>query len=191
MSYSLRKSHSAENDVHSKRFSSRCFQGHNLHPWVRSFVGVFSNINIFTSDKILNFFFDLKGIICTPKLFHKKYRSPCSFKSKHHTCLSRLSYIKTKFAMFSECVRLFAKSYGSFTTSLTCFENCFSVYDRLTPYLQHCKFDQFRNIDTAYAQYRMRSAILRNNLKKLPWYLSHDRWTKLDLQLFLIRFYTI
>ena len=64
--------------------------------------------------------------------------------------------------MFSECTRLFAKSYGSFTTSLTCFENCFIVYDPLTPYLQCCKFD----LNTPYAQYRIRIAIQRNHLKK-------------------------
>ena len=57
--------------------------------------------------------------------------------------------------MLSECARLFV---------FTCFENCFSVYDRLTPYLHCYKVDQFVNIDTPYAQYRMRNAILRNHI---------------------------
>ena len=59
---------------------------------------------------------------------------------------------------------LIRKELWLFTTSFTCFENCFSVYDRLTPYLQCYKFDQFVNIDTLYAQYRMRNAILRNHV---------------------------
>ena len=58
---------------------------------------------------------------------------------------------------------LIRKELWLFTISFTCFENCFSVYDRLTPYLQCYKFDQFVNIDTPYAQYRMRNAILRNH----------------------------
>ena len=41
---------------------------------------------------------------------------------------------------------------------------CFSLNNRLTPYLQCYKFDQFVNIDTTYAQYRIHSAILRNHL---------------------------
>ena len=62
-------------------------------------------------------------------------------------------------------------NYGSLTTPLTnCFGNCFSVYDRFTPYSQCCKFDQFTNIDTPYAQHRIRmgSAILRNRLNSRP-----------------------
>ena len=59
---------------------------------------------------------------------------------------------------------LIRKELWSFTTSLTCFENCFSVYDRLTPYLECYKSEIFLNIDTPYAQYRMRGAILRNHL---------------------------
>ena len=66
--------------------------------------------------------------------------------------------------MFSECACLFAKSYGSFKTFLSCFENCLSS---TSAYLQCCKFDQFSNIGTPYAQYRMRSAILRNHLKQI------------------------
>ena len=58
---------------------------------------------------------------------------------------------------------LIRKELWLFTTSFTCFENYFSVYNRLTPYLQCYKFDQFVNIDTPYAQYRMRNAILRNH----------------------------
>ena len=72
-----------------RRFSSRCFQDHNLHPRVRGFVYVFCYI-FFPSDKFLSFLFVLKRIICTPKLWNKTYRSPCSFKSKtpSYLCIS-------------------------------------------------------------------------------------------------------
>ena len=86
------------------------------------------------------------------------------FNSKTTSYLS-ISIIvdqNNKILPFSRSV--FAKRCGSFTTPLTCFENCFNVYDRLTPYLQCFKFDQFINIDTPYVQYRIHSAILRNDL---------------------------
>ena len=48
----------------------------------------FLAISFFPFDQFLFIFFCLKGIICTTKLCNKKYRSPCTFKSKTPSYLS-------------------------------------------------------------------------------------------------------
>ena len=82
-----------------------------------------------------------KGIICTPKLWNKKYRSPCLFKSKtpsHRNAHAYSQRIMGHSQLLSHNLR-----------------HIYNVANLI----------QFINIDTPYAQYRIRSAILRNHLK--------------------------
>ena len=58
---------------------------------------------------LINFFVPDAALIRVNTVGHRP-----RLRVKHHrSCLSRLSYIETtKFTMFSECARLFAKKYG-------------------------------------------------------------------------------
>ena len=80
---------------------------------------------------------------------------------KRRACLPRfLRSIRQNSPCSRNARAYFAKSYGSFTTSLMYFENCFSVYDQICV---NCKFDPIYKYGHTYAQYKMRSAILRNH----------------------------
>ena len=97
----------------------------------------------------------MKNVMLVLNLEIKNIGHRGRLRVKHHrSCLSRLSY---KIRHVLGMCALIRKELCSFTTSLTCFENCFSVYDRLRSYLQCYKFDQFMNIDSLYAQYRIRT----------------------------------
>ena len=54
----------------SKHSSRRCFQGNNFHHQVTGFAHAFSRLFFFTFDNFLNFS-ELKGKICTQKLFNE------------------------------------------------------------------------------------------------------------------------
>ena len=60
------------NDIDSK---------HSLNPQVTVLCTLLA-ISFFPSEQFLSQVFDIKRIICTPKLCNKKSRSPCSFKRK-------------------------------------------------------------------------------------------------------------
>ena len=81
--YSLWKNPALLNNIDSKRFSSRCFQSHNLHPQVTGFVH--ASRYIFFS---LRYFFfnssNLEGIICSPKLCNKNIAHRARSRAKDH-----------------------------------------------------------------------------------------------------------
>ena len=79
--YNLWQIHTLSNDKDSKRSSSCCFQGYKFASSSYGFAHALSYINLFLT------FFNRKRIICTPKLCNKKYRSPCSLKSKRPSYL--------------------------------------------------------------------------------------------------------
>ena len=79
--------------------------------------------------------------------------------------------------MFSECARLLAKSYGSFTTSLNVLRTVSACMIVLRHIYNVANLMQFINVDKPIAQYRMRSAILIYHLNKLLRLISLVHWT--------------
>ena len=77
-----------------KAFVEWFFCCHNLHHRV-TVSCTLSPISFFASDKFFQFSFKLKRIISTLLLCNKRYRSPCSFKSKRtFISLSSLAWRK-------------------------------------------------------------------------------------------------
>ena len=135
-----------------------------------------SAISFFPTNFLI-FFFKFRRIICTIFLCNKKYRSPCSFKREGPSHLfnytspvtgnSNLEKERTDvFNNFNTFAQLSFHSLPQISTF------SFQPYLSKTPIFlacepsgkETCHYIQLP-ITFYYAQYRMRSAILRNHLK--------------------------
>ena len=163
------------NNVDVKRSSSCCFRGHNLHVGV-TVLRTLSAISFFPSDKLFNFFSKFRRITCTIFLCNKQYRSPCSFKRKAPSHLLRFPLDWEYSAMFekermffhferfqnfcSAVFSFFATNFHLFFPTMPFETPIFLAYELSVTESRH-----YILVACYYAQYRMRSAILRNHLK--------------------------
>ena len=162
-----------------KRSLSCCCRGHNLHVGV-TVLRTLSAISFFPSDiYIFNFLLEFGRIICTIFLCKKKKRSPCSFKRKgpshlfNYTCTGHREFALRErkdeyFCTFNDFNTFAQLSFPSLPQISTSFSQpC--LYK--TPIFLACELSGKESrhyilmpITCYYAQYRMRSATLRNNL---------------------------
>ena len=91
-----------EKSHHLKRHGRKAFVKSLFSRSLHAFTYIF-----FWSDKIFQFFFKLKRIICTLLLCDKNCRSLCSFKRKG-TVISPSSLALGKFLSLCTCTRSFA-----------------------------------------------------------------------------------
>ena len=134
-----------------------------------------SAISFFPPDKFFYFFSKLRRVMCTIFLCNKKYRSPCSFKRKRPSHLLRFPLDLEYSAMFEkERMFLHFQRFQNFRTAVfsffaTNFHLFFPTMPFETPiflaYELSGKESRHYILLCYYAQYRMRSAILRNHLK--------------------------
>ena len=128
-------------------------------------------LNIYFSFRqiFLFFVFKFRRIICTIFLCNKKYRSPCSFKRKGPSHLLRFRERKDRcvctFNDFNTFAQLSFPSLPQISTSFS--QPCLSetpTFLACEPSSKESRHYILLPITCYYAQYRMRSAILRNHL---------------------------
>ena len=169
----LGTNHTILNNVDLKH-SLSCFRGHNLDVGETA-LHTLSAISFFPSDKYFYFFSKFRRIICTIFLCNKKYRSPRSFKRKGPLHLLRFPLDWEYSAMFEkERMFLHFQRFQNFHSAVMSFfatnfhlffpNHAFrnAHFSRIWAFRQGKPPLDF--VACYYAQYRMRSAILRNHL---------------------------